>query len=266
MDICRLCKEERPLKSSHIESAGIFFRLREPSLPNPNPVLVTRTKMIQTSAQIQVPLLCDPCEQCFNERGEKWVLSKCRQSPSSFPLAETLSLCQPIASTDDTAIYRADDCIDVDVNQLIYFAASIFWRASVYRPPFDRRENPVRLGPYEEEFRRFLRDLDAFPRKSALWVTVIPPDRATPVFLPPYGRKDSYEGVSCHCYTFSCHGLTLDLFLGKTIPPICRRYCIVTTPGHFLVKSSLAGERLNKAAIGLLAEFHRRNGDIRTLR
>jgi hypothetical protein len=212
--------------------------------------------MVRTSVQTKDYLLCFDCEQRFNNKGEKWVLAMCRQQSGVFPLAESLALYTPFHSGDRTSLFRCDECQSMDAQKLIYFAASMFWRASIYRPPYEPIDNPVELGPlYEEQFRQYLLDLVPFPRNAVLWVTVIPQDAAASFYIPPRRNKQVHGKKVMHAYTFALPGIMFDLYVGKEILPVCREFCIVGTPGHVLIQSYSAADRLKRDLISALPHF-----------
>jgi len=77
----------------------------------------------------------------------------------AFPLQSVLANNQPLLANDRFAAYGQPSGIDLD--QLVYFALSIFWRASVHQwlePDTDRPIATIALGEYEEPIRRFLAD------------------------------------------------------------------------------------------------------------
>lgn len=89
---CRLClRNGVELQDSHFLSKGIYKILRDSNASNPNPFLVTAGKSVQTSHQLKRHLFCKSCEERLNKNGERWVLSKCRQSDGSCPLADVLA-------------------------------------------------------------------------------------------------------------------------------------------------------------------------------
>ena len=74
---CRLCGQPAKLIHSHLLSKALYRLIREPTLRNPNPFLVTRGGAVQTSTQLEQHLLCTVCEDRFNKNGESWVLKYC---------------------------------------------------------------------------------------------------------------------------------------------------------------------------------------------
>ena len=171
---CKLClKTGVELQDSHFLSAGIYRILRDDNEKNPNPWLLTKDAAVQTSSQLKAHLLCRDCEQRLSKNGENWVLGNCRRKDGRFPLAEILAARKPdIASAGNpTRIYYAANIPEIKIGALAYFAASIFWRGSIH--PWNQDEAiPVRLGPFQERFRRYLMGEEDFPKDSILWVVV----------------------------------------------------------------------------------------------
>jgi hypothetical protein len=180
---CRLCLRERiELQQSHFLPAGVFRILREEGSKNPHPWILTKSGSFQSSEQMRAFLLCHHCEQRFSIKGENWVLRHCLRQDGRFRLASLLEARTPDSTAPGTTtkIYHAAHIPEVDITALSYFAASIFWRGSIY--PWTGGIYPVRLGPFEESFRKYLLGDAEFPPHAMLWVLVRPKsivDRAT---------------------------------------------------------------------------------------
>jgi len=69
------------------------------------------------------------------------------------------------------AVYKGVEISGVDPDQLAYFGASIFWRASCHGWNYEDRTT---LGAYEEPFRRFLLGEAPWPEKAWLTVGCVP--------------------------------------------------------------------------------------------
>ena len=161
---CKLCRQITTLRDSHYLSKGIYKRLHDLTERNPNPISISRNAIVQTSKQKTAYLLCSDCEQRLSTYGENWVLGHCLQVDGSFPLASILSSKPPYISSKETKVYNASLIGEIDVPALVYFATSIFWRGSIYGWNGDG-SMPVSLGPFQEQFRKYLLRLDAFPKE-----------------------------------------------------------------------------------------------------
>lgn len=124
-----------------------------------------------TSDQANAYVLCAECEKRFDSQGENWTLARCYQTDKKFPLRDMLIKATPVSSTRG-APYLADSVPGLIMSQLVYFAASVFWRGSIHDWKLGKSDLlPIQLGPYEQEFRAYLLGLP-FPIKAALIINV----------------------------------------------------------------------------------------------
>src|SRR5580692_4044600 len=96
---------------------------------NSNPVLVTPTQATMKSFQISEYFLCPDCENLLRLRGEEWVLDIGFRGASTFPLQAALSKAEPLAVLSQLSIIDGKPAAGIDLDQLIYFAVSVYWRA-----------------------------------------------------------------------------------------------------------------------------------------
>ena len=223
---CRLCLEIKDLQDSHYISKGIFKILREDNgWDNPNPWKITKDIAVQTSKQQTAYLLCRECEQRFNNNGEAWVLKHCLRKNGQFRLASILAARKPNLSSNDspTKVYYASNISEINISALAYFAASIFWRGSIY-PWKDDGSIPVNLGPFREQFREYLMGLKPFPRDCCLLFAVREGNEINRMTAAPVSkRKDNL-----HIHTFPMPGFGFALAVSKNIPLITAR-CVLFT-------------------------------------
>lgn len=249
---CRLClRHAVELKKSHFLSAGIYRLIRDDKKKNPNPYLLSRKGSIQTSWQITAHLLCDECEQRISKGGENWVLRHCARTDGNFPLASILASKPPDLSGSNTAtrVYRASRIPEIDISALTYFAASMFWRGSIY-PWKDDGSIPVKLGPYGDQLRQYLLGAAAFPADCSLWIVVREASKFLSLTHTPIGGR----GENFHVYRFPIPGLAFTLLVGKRIPAKCREVCFVHGAGHPIVVSPNVEPLLEEAAFKLLRQ------------
>lgn len=128
---CRLCKQVRPLCKSHLLPAAIYRVLRAPGHKDPNPILIDNVHHGTTSRQLRAPLLCVECEARFRAQGEDWVLANYYRGNDTFKLRESLRNTKPLYSDQDFTLYSGANIPDIDIEALVYFASSVFWRAAV---------------------------------------------------------------------------------------------------------------------------------------
>ena len=246
---CKLClRDGMDLRDSHFLSAGIYRILRDDGAPNPNPWAITEKAAFQTSKQLKAPLLCPDCEQRLSKSGENWVLRNGLKADRSFPLAAALSLQRPDLSSPQTTtkVYYASKIPAIDVAALSYFAASIFWRGSIY--PWNRdRSYPVVLGPFQESFRMYLMGLAAFPKDSSLWVIVREDGQIDRMTYVPVGKREG----KVHVYKFPMPGLGFSLTVSKNVPDNYRNMSFVHNSANPIIATTILEEMLMQDAVRL---------------
>src|SRR5258708_5086234 len=122
LGICRLCGVEKPLIKSHFMPKALYPK---------NPVLVTERTSLPTLEQMKEYLLCRPCDNRFNDKGEsevvRWLAPKTRKR---FPLLEKMKVALCRFSGPRFSGYSGTD-IGVNTDHFAHFALSILWRAGV---------------------------------------------------------------------------------------------------------------------------------------
>ena len=250
---CKLCLQDGvDLQKSHLHPAAIYGSMRgDPDNGNPNPWLITHHGAVQTSRQECAHLLCSECEQRFSRCGESWVLANGLKSDGTFPLAAILSSKRPADSdprTTTTKLYYASEIEEVDIAKLTYFAASMFWRASVYPWRTDRTV-PVKLGPYAEDFRLFLMGARGFPANAALSVLVREGNEIKHFTHEPLSEKIS----SVFTHRYAMPGFLFLLFVGKEIPETHRNTCFVRGNNNPLYVSAVMEQYFMKTGMQMFA-------------
>src|SRR5579883_236588 len=153
--ICRLCLEDRELQDSHLYPRSLYKALQNEDGGNPNPVLLTTEKFVQKSGHIKDYVLCHDCEQRLNRYGENWV-TRHAFNGRDFPLREILRGYPPVEPTQDDRLvpYAGAEISEIDIDSLIFFGISLFWRASAHewtlldtkiQQPLDAHEEQLRL-------------------------------------------------------------------------------------------------------------------------
>jgi len=232
---CKLCGETKILLDSHYIPKGVYRRLRDATFENPNPWKVTKKTATQTSKQLTAYLLCQDCEQLLNKNGEKWVLANCLQENANFPLASILDARTADQGVygDPTKIFFAANIPKINIQALAYFAVSIFWRGSIYGWNSDS-SIPIKLGPFAEQFRRYLLGFEKFPQHCALWVIVREGQEFERVTYTPVNEINR----KVHVCKFPMPGLAFMLLVSKNIPAQYRSMCLVNGEGNPIYYSS----------------------------
>jgi hypothetical protein len=220
MAVCKLCRKDEELRESHFLPAAVYAQLRNDADRNPNPVVMTGKLSLTTSKQITARVLCGECEERFSKLGEAWVLANMAR-PEGFKIQEALIGAKPIQANENFAYYSSSSLPDIKMDMLVYFALSMFWRASAHT--WRNASGPMEgidLGPLEEEIRKFLLG-QQFPTNTVILVTVWPTKNVFPAaYTPRRGKADGY-----HAFNFLIPGLEFKLMTGRMIPEMLRKIC-----------------------------------------
>jgi hypothetical protein len=167
-----------------------------------------------SSRQIKDYLLCDECEALLRTGGEDWLLANSYRLDGRFPIREAILRQQRVSiSPNGTDLYRLTDIPEIEVNQMVFFGASILWKAAVHVWRIGRRTINVDLGPYEEQLRAYLNG-GVFPDGVCLCVAVSTNDYHSRTMVEPVSGK--LHGL--HDHTFRVTGLSFGFFIGKRVP------------------------------------------------
>jgi hypothetical protein len=214
--VCKLCRLEKNLQSSHFLPAALYKSLLNPEETNPSPYLMSATKTVESSRQIKDYVLCADCERRLNENGERWVLAHMARE-GKFPLREMLRKATPIRSIPGLTTYAAGMIAEIDVDKLEYFALSVFWRAAVHdwKPLFGDQYERLELGPYRELLREFLFGVAPFPSNVITTVSVYEEEEFVRSMFPPSaGTPRREEGRP---YSFLIPGIQFTMALGNRL-------------------------------------------------
>jgi hypothetical protein len=199
---------------------------------DPNPITVLPGKTDISQDQVTAPLLCSGCEQRFSKQGEHYVLLNTFRGPGKFRFFEIFRKARPLPRDHSGTAYSGSAVLGgAEVDRLVYFGASVFWRASV--SSFRNLGSPgplISLGRYEEDFRRFLLGLAEFPQNSAIWVAVSNTPSPAPVMnFPISQRVDSY-----YQHIFEIPGMSFLLFVGNQLTKHIREFCAARSPERII--------------------------------
>jgi hypothetical protein len=232
---CALCRSESiPLCYSDLLPKAISRWIRKSGQSadrsNPNPVIVTSKVAIQTNFRVAEYLLCPDCEERLNKHGETWVLANAFRGGVEFPLRQALRDGTPAATLPSFKLFVADQLPSVDLDRIIHFALSVFWKASAANWSSLDHTSRLNLGPYAEHIRRFLLNEGPFPKKTALIVSVAGSDNPPLVSIFPYSGRSG----STRQHRFSIPGMTFWLHMGE-LPPSMSALCAATSRSICLV-------------------------------
>ena len=128
-----LCRRVSHLQDSHLMPKALYRLLRSPEPVNPNPTLMSRDFVKETSRQVKTFLLCADCVQRFNRYGEEWMLRNCCRATDQFRLREILLQSSLVYDDGQIRVYTARSIAQIDTTKLVYFAVSVFWGAAIGR-------------------------------------------------------------------------------------------------------------------------------------
>ena len=130
---CALCQATNvTLRDSHILPKCFYRRVRDATAANQNPMHIESGKKVQTSKQITQHLLCQDCEQKLANGCEAYVAREIAyQANGDCPLYKKLGYASTVTNVALPAPRHAVDCSSLQVQHLIDFAVSIFWRSAV---------------------------------------------------------------------------------------------------------------------------------------
>jgi hypothetical protein len=230
--VCKLCLQTRALQDSHYLPKGAYRINRAPALKNPHPVVLSNDELLQSSAQLSDYLLCSDCEQRFSKNGEAWVLGNIpRNYGEKFPILDALNAEAPLQVDGDTKLYAGARTKLLDMEKIVYFAVSVFWRGAVHQWTSLRSEAPdVRLCAYEEPIRQFLLGGSALPDDVTLWVSVCPNGSLLNAMLMPWEA----HLPECSRYLFYVSGLFFVLHFAYKLPQSYRTTCAYHSPDKII--------------------------------
>lgn len=232
---CALCGATGPLQDSHLLPQALYRFVRAKTKGNSSPVVMTRGSAWNTDRQITKYLLCFDCEQRFSKNGENWTLRQIFRGENSFKLLSMLDACTPVATKPECTVYAVADVADFRVEDLTYFALSVFWRAAATQWSLDGHSlERLEFGsPYMSDFGNYLLGKAGFPVNVALHIEVCDdPTIATTTLITPAGAND--DGF--HRYGFMVPGVAFHLFVGQRMPDLMRYCCIASGERPLLLR------------------------------
>jgi hypothetical protein len=204
--------------------------LIEPSLGDPEPILVSSQIVIGTTKPVAQDLLCAECEDLFSKNGEAWV-SQIIARLGSFPLCYAVETCPKIKETPDLTLFACRGNAAINIDKLAYFALSMFWRSSIVNWRAIANVPRIELGEYEEPIRRFLRGEAAIPPDCVLIATLWTHQPSNlQVILP----AESHENQPFRIFSLKVPGIQIALLTGAEIPQDARNECMYSSSNQII--------------------------------
>jgi hypothetical protein len=183
----------------------------------PHPGMVTCDTARQGTDQVRDYVFCQECENRFRINGETWVLANIPHDyGESFSLHTALNTATPSIVESDCILIPGRTTNGFDIDQLIYFGASMFWRGAAHQwKAFNGfTVPPVNLGLYQEALRLFLLGKTPFPTDVFLTVILWPYKKVPTAALLP----NSSAVTGWQRYWFYVTGLGFVLDCGSNVP------------------------------------------------
>lgn len=230
---------------------------------NPDPVAMVKTVTAHTSRHVTDYILCAECEDRFNKNGESWIAQHVWKG-GDFPLLNRLNVAHPEFPFQD-AIAFSGTAVGIDVDQLGYFALSVFWRAAVHiwSVGFGQRSTKLNLGSVEEGIRLHLLGRGPVP-EDVTGIATICTDKASMGMITTPGRRHG-SPVNLSAYGMTTLGLNFGLFIGK-IQPGLRNLCCFHSPKRIVFMRNCERDALDsfahlfetsKVAVGVKANIRK---------
>lgn len=246
---CALCGNYETLIDSHFMPAALYQELNDPTGPIKHMIVVTRKSTFQNPEQFHMPLLCQACEIRFQQGGEDWVLAMRYRSDGSFPLRDLLQRATPVSSNKETSVFDARSINGVDVDRLLYFAASIFWRAGIadWATKFADAPKIDLMPEIMAKFANYLLGKGAFPSETSLNVWVVSDAQAQRAMISPFKAQE----IPFVRYEAHIPGMIFELFVdaGPTNDP----WSLNNAPER-IVLTELVTKRVLKIARDIVPE------------
>jgi hypothetical protein len=253
---CKLCLKFKELQQSHLISAFAYRIIRKSQ--GSAPVMLTAKRVGVSSRQVTANELCWDCEQLLRDNGEDWMAQQVFQG-DEFPLLNRLEFAVPDWEQADHIAYSGAAC-GVDTAKLVFFGASVLWRASLRRWTIGTTETTtVALGPNQEPLRKFLLGEAAFPGDGVAIVTVCRDFESQGCFFPPCSIRDGAAAG----YALLVLGVYFRFFFGPEVPHNFRKFCSVQSPRKRIIVADHRKE--SQHSYGHLFQTAKVSGELKQL-
>jgi hypothetical protein len=259
---CGLCQQESELMESHLLPRATYRLARDPLATNPNPIMITVKGARATSKQVAAYFLCLNCEGMFSRKGEAFVLAKCLRAKGQFRLRTDIEQIAPIGATGEASMYDAAMVLRPDeIEKVIYFAASVFWRAGARAWTHDGTviERLV-LGPYLDKMRQYLLGAEPFPRNARLFVHLW---SDYPGMTTVFPCTERVGGVPRH--KFCIPGMTFIVFLSQSASTAHDDGALNSKAGRFLWLAPFENDSLFAGSGRLIKRLEARSRKYRSV-
>jgi hypothetical protein len=270
---CKLCLKEADLLDSHYLPKRVYSMNMAKTLKNPNPVTLAHGQAKQISDQLRGHTFCAECENRLSKYGEQWALAHMpKDYKEPFPLQDALIPAKPAIFGDNINIYEGRKLAAFDMDQLIYFGMSVFWRGACreWKSSKGAVAPSVDLGERYEPIRKFLLG-GPFPQNVHIVVLI---HNLKPVGNAAIAVQRGESGFG-DFYWFYVNGFGFMLYLGEQFPQDAESQCAqhgVNGPVvvdrafsnmvYAFFKELLEGSKKSEGVMGLLKTSQTSSSDI----
>lgn len=154
----------------------------------------------------------------------------CR-SDGTFKFRDILFRCPPACEKGESRVYSGAQNPGLDMDKVIYFAASIVWRGGTGPWERDDRVIDIDLGKYKEPLRRFLLSREGFPTGTLLhtWVSSADGPALAVCHQPEEHRFDGMRAI-----TFAVPGINFRWTVASHIPDRYMKCGTAPATGRFI--------------------------------
>ena len=177
-------------------------------------------------------------------------MRQCYRGRGVFRLRSEVEKLIPVpGATRDYALYAASGAPDIDVDKLVHFCASVFWRAAVRDWIVEgEKYEAISLGKkYQEEIRRYLLGTRPFPQNAVVNILLSGLRFPALGFLFPV----SFRGDEGWSHRLHIPGITFLLTIGRHSAE-SHALCFLRSSAHPIAISTLGDARLQKDVLRLM--------------
>jgi hypothetical protein len=247
---CALCLLNKPLLASHFLPAAIYKNLIDPTGPIKNMIasnLSTASTASEESKQVKQYLLCQDCEICFQRGGENWILGRRLMPNGGFELRDLLRQATPVGTQGEASFFALNTVPSFEREQLLYFAASIFWRAAVadWETPVGHYTKLAVEPGVVEELRKYLLCSAPFPSDVCSIVVIFSAaDAPKQLTTLPHATTGPTE---CQQFDWYMPGIGFTLLIGKL--PVGMQAISVSQSPHCVAIDPKLDQRITAAGV-----------------
>lgn len=203
---CALCKEQKLLQNSHLMPKWAYKRLQTTDGGREDPIEVKNGSALYTSRQVTKHLLCEDCEGLFSIR-EGYVAGLTQTDHEG--LLKILAL----VTRYEPPLTVVELNSEIDVESIVYFAASVIWRACVMT------EECILGTHYELAFRRYLLGEAQLPPEVSMNMVILEPSSLLAHPERYFTFPSSTKIPAAWLHGFTVCGLMFRCFVGGGIDP-----------------------------------------------